>query len=304
MTTSQKEPSGWMLVALAQSFLWAFGLPILCRPYWNSMFGSSSNETAEFILNLTPIVFFFIYCLVVLPIYYIQHPFFEQYKIQREKPWPWMDEKEDVRRAFWILTRRSLRLTAVNLLVLLPLLSFLKIKSVSKLGLSGPSFDTDDDSWPTLQKGFQDVVLLSLTHEFGFYSTHRLMHAYPSLYKYHKVHHEYKKNTALAAQHNHFVDYILSIGLPGAFAIAIIDCHSFTQFQWVLWTMYSNLDDHVGYSFPWSPVRWFPFAALTDEHEFHHSKNLGCFGSKLTVFNSIFGGYEHYRPWVEKRKLI
>ena len=31
-------------------------------------------------------------------------------------------------------------------------------------------------------------------------------------------------------------------------------------------------------SIPRSACRWFPFSASTDEHEFHHSKNLGCFG--------------------------
>jgi len=303
MTIAQKEPSVWMLVALVQSVLWAFGVPLLCRSNWDSMFGSYSNETAELILMMTPAVFFIIYCLIMLPIYWMQIPFFEQYRIQRDKPWPWIDEKEEVRVAFWNMTRRSLKLASTNLFVLLPLMSILKIHTLAKLGFSGPSFETDENSWPTPQKALQDVVLLSLIHEFGFYSTHRLMHSYPSLYKYHKIHHEYKTNTALAAQHNHFVDFILSIGFPALLALSIINCHSVTQFQWTLWTMYANMDDHVGYQFPWSPVRWFPFAALTDEHEFHHSKNLGCFGSKLSVFNNLFGGYEHYWPWVEKRKM-
>ena len=82
-------------------------------------------------------------------------------------------------------------------------------------------------------------------------------------------------------------------------AVSLVRPHSSTLFQSVLWTMYANLDDHVGYAFPWSPVRWFPCSASTDEHEFHHGVNLGCFASKLSVFNSLLGGYEHYARYKE-----
>jgi len=193
------------------------------------------------------------------------------------------------------LTIRSFKLAGFNLFLIAPFLSLLKIWTLSFLGFEGPSFATDDNSWPSYGKSFHDVVALSVIHELGFYVSHRMMHSYPFLYKYHKVHHEYKANIAWAAQHNHSVDFILSIALPVLLAVSVVKCHSVTQFQWTLWTMYANLDDHVGYSFPWSPVRWFPLAAATDEHEFHHSKNLGCFGSKLSIFNSLFGGYEHYK---------
>lgn len=304
MENSQKRPSIWMCVAILQSCLWFFTLPRICRTYWY-LFSSYSNETAEFIINLTPSIFYCGYCILVLPIYYIQHPFFEQYKIQ-DKTWPWLHQNEKVRKAFWTLTKRSLRLAAVNLFLLAPLLSFMKIRVVAMLGFEGPSFATDAESWPSHRRAFHDVILLSLIHEFGFYSSHRLMHSQPFLYRYHKIHHEYKENIAIAAQHNHFIDFILSIALPALLALSIVQCHSVTQFQWTLWTMYANLDDHVGYSFPWSPVRWFPLAALTDEHEFHHSRNLGCFGSKLSIFNSIFGGYEHYstKGWKKERNSI
>jgi sterol desaturase/sphingolipid hydroxylase (fatty acid hydroxylase superfamily) len=236
----------------------------------------------------------------MFPIYYIQHPFFEQFKIQ-DKPWPWLNKNEKVRKAFWNLAKRSLKLATVNLFILAPILSLLKIQTLALLGFKGPSFATDDKSWPSFQKSFFDVIFLTMIHEFGFYVSHRLMHSYTFLYKFHKVHHEYKENIALAAQHNHSIDFVLSIALPALLALSIVKCHSVTQFQWTLWTMYANLDDHVGYSFPWSPVRWFPLAALTDEHEFHHAKNLGCFGSKLSIYNTIFGGYEHYTArWNEK----
>ena len=57
----------------------------------------------------------------------------------------------------------------------------------------------------------------------------------------------------------------------------------------------------VGYAFPWSPVRWFPFANQTDQHEFHHSKNLGCFASKLNIYDKIFDSEKPYLEWRAKR---
>lgn len=238
----------------------------------------------------------------MIPIYYMQHPFFEQYKIQSEKEWPWSDRNEQTRIAFWTQTKRTFKLASFNLFILLPIMSYGKIMILSKLGFKGLSFETDDESWPSPLKTLMDSIILTLIHDFGFYATHRISHEYRFLYKYHKVHHEYKMNNALAAQHLHPVDFIFTIAGPALLALAMHKCHSMTQFQWSLWTLFSNLDDHVGYSFPWSPIRWFPCSTFTDEHEFHHLKNTGCFGSKIDIFNRLLGGHEHYHKWVARRK--
>jgi sterol desaturase/sphingolipid hydroxylase (fatty acid hydroxylase superfamily) len=288
-----------MVLAIAQSAAWLFVLPIVCRPYWTQIFENLSQEMAEIVLGLVIPLIYFGSVLMILPIYYFQHPFFEQYKIQlstsQSKPWPWVSgNPPEVQRAFWSLTRRSVKITLFNLFVLVPVLIVLKVRTVTALGLSHPSFL--DGDWPTVTEMAWQNLALALLHEFGFYSMHRLMHTYPSLYKYHKVHHEYKHNTVLAAQHNHPVDHILSIGGPAVLATTLVRPmpHSFVIFQWFVWIVVANTDDHIGYSFPWSPVRWFPGAASTEEHEFHHSHNVGCFASKLVVFNKLFGGYEHY----------
>ena len=254
-------------------------------------------------MNLSVTAFFLCYCIIALPVYYFaEHPWIDQYKIQKDKPWPWLSKDEKTRNDFWALTKRSAKFISFNIFFLVPAMSYAKITILSKLEMGGTSFATDEEAWPKPFKSFVDCIILSIIHEFGFYATHRLCHVYPFLYKYHKVHHEYKMNVAWCAQHNHPVDFILSIGGPGLLAVSLYPCHSMTQFQFILWTMYANLDDHCGFSFPWSPVRWFPFAAATDEHEFHHSKNIGCFGSKLDIYNRLLGGHEHYLKWNEKRE--
>ena len=96
---------------------------------------------------------------------------------------------------------------------------------------------------------------MAIFHELLFYTTHRMMHAHPILYKYHKVHHEYKQNTILAAQYFHIVDFVLTIAGPVVLTTILFRPHSFTQFQVGLWIFTANLDDHLGYAFPWSAVR-------------------------------------------------
>ena len=304
ITVNQRTPSKWMLLSIAQSIIYLFGVPILCRKYWDTLFGSLSNDVAAWLLTTaTPIIFYFAFTIAMLPIYWMQHPFFEQFKIQNNQTWPWLDESKRVRRDFWTLSFRSVKLTTVNFLILLPILAAAQIWLSKITGTEDPSaFMTDDDHWPTLTKNFQDIFSLCILHEFGFYMTHKMMHVYPSLYKYHKIHHEYKMNTTLASQHSHPIDFVLSLGGPALVAVSIVKPHSSTLFQFTLWIMWANLDDHVGYSFPWSPIRWFPLSAATDEHEFHHSKNMGCYGSKLSIFNSLFGRSKQYCKYKGKQE--
>ena len=155
---------------------------------------------------------------------------------------------------------------------------------------------------------------------------HRLMHTYPKLYKHHKVHHEYKQNSILSSQHFNPIDYLFSITGPAILTSALVRPHGITQLQIGLWLVTANLDDHLGYAFPWSPVRWFPLwvwnstvlalncllaywlfdtniciflfsAAGTDAHEFHHGVNMGFYGHKFTLCDHLFGTDKVYKQW-------
>lgn len=291
-----------MLLAIIQSALWLFVLPPICKAFWPRLFldddGGISAPLKEVLLNMSSSVLFISYALLVaLPPYVLRWEFFERYKIA-DGVWPWQDERVAVRESFWTLSRRSVFLTCFNLLVFIPVLTYSRYLMFPQM--TPPSFSLDD--WPTPWESLVKCILLTLVHEFGFYWSHRLMHTYPRLYKYHKVHHEYKANNILAAQHNHPVDYLLSIGGPALLSTAIVHAHAVTQLQWFFWILVANFDDHLGYAFPWSPVRWFPFAASTDMHEFHHAVNMGCFGSKLSLYDKIFSSDVVYEKWKKKRE--
>jgi len=258
------------------------------------MWARFSPLTSQLILAEISFFYFLLYSLVMLPIYYGNFPFFEQYKIS-DKPWAWRSEKKEVRDNFCALSFRSLNLFSFNFFVLIPLLV------TGKYYVMGDNMSFATKDWPPLPTLLLHNIALTLVHEFFFYWCHRLAH-HPKLYRFHKVHHEYKQNTVLAAQHEHPIDYVVTIATPVLLAVSLLQPHSITLFIWTAWLVIANLDDHVGYEFPWSPVRWFWLAARTDMHEFHHSKNMGCFASKLSVNDTLFKSEAPYLLWRTKQE--
>lgn len=283
-------------VAVSLSLLWFFALPALCKPHWEGFWNLPYLQhplAKQILLNEMGFVFFGIAAIIMIPIYRGNYPFFEQYRIC-ERDWDWRSEKQEVRDAFWALTRKSLKLFLFNYGILVPILT------VGKYLVLGDNVSFSVKDWPDYQTLFIQNVTMSLIHEFGFYWSHRLAHI-PSLYKFHKVHHEYKQNTICASMHEHPVDYIITIAGPALLTIMIIQAHSFTLFQWLIWILVANIDDHCGYEFPWSPVRWFWMAGGTDMHEYHHSANIGCFASKLALYDVIFDSKSHWQSWRNRR---
>ena len=49
---------------------------------------------------MTPILAFYASNLIMLPIYIMEIPFFERYRILPNKPWPWKENKEEWRKTF------------------------------------------------------------------------------------------------------------------------------------------------------------------------------------------------------------
>lgn len=116
----QQTPSLYMALAALQSALWFFVLPSICKPHWETLFSPFPLPIAEVLLWFAIVPYFLLYSTVVaLPPYLLNWSFFEQFKISKE-PWPWHDERVEVRKAFWRLTRRSMLLDFVGMCIFLP----------------------------------------------------------------------------------------------------------------------------------------------------------------------------------------
>ena len=160
----QGAPSIYMLLGALQSALWFFALPPLLKPLWTSIFEQLSPQISEVMLWTVIIPYVILYALVVaLPPYLLEWNFFEQFKISKD-PWPWKDKREGVREEFWKLTRRSLLIDSVNLLVFVPLYVSVKVVLFPYRALS---FSVDD--WPSYWESFSVILTSVVVHEFGFY---------------------------------------------------------------------------------------------------------------------------------------
>jgi len=312
--TQQRSLSIYTLIGALQSILWFFYLPTISKTYWSQLFGSYTNQQAEIILWAIGFPFFLLYILVAaLPSYFLfcDWEFIQQYKISKD-PWPWekivannnigrsirsKNSDNDKQQQFLSRTYKSILSDFAGLLVFIPSLVYIKTILLPHLEMS---FSTSDFPTPSIESA-TTLLAMGIIHEFGFYWTHRLMHTYPSLYQYHKVHHEYHQNNVLAAEYFHPIDFLISIAFPAILTTMIVRPHGFTQFQFGLWLLTANFDDHLGYAFPWSACRWFPLSSGTDAHEFHHSVNMGCYGSKLCIWDWIFGTDKVYEKWRRKR---
>lgn len=317
----QRSLSIYTLLGAIQSATWFFLLPSITKKYlWAQIFGShyysnnkktNNQHVAEVILWSIGAPYYLLYILVaaIPPYYYFSNwDFIQQFKISKD-PWPWLElvlsdegkqekERRSKKQLFWRQTYKSIVLDFVGLFVFIPTLVYIKTILLPDYVMS---FSVQDFPSPSIQSAIT-LLSMGLIHEFGFYWTHRFMHTFPSLYKFHKIHHEYKQNNVLSAQHFHPIDFLISIACPAIVTTLIVQPrHAFTQFQFGLWLLTANFDDHLGYSFPWTCVRWFPFSAGTDAHEFHHSVNMGCYGSKLSIWDWLFGTDKVYEEWRRKR---
>lgn len=111
------------------------------------------------------------------------------------------------------------------------------------------------------------------------------------------MHHEHRQPYALTAGHFHPIDYILQVALPFAATLTIVDslriggCRVHLLTHLVAGVYFSSfaVDDHCGFAVPWDPYRIIPGAPPNQSHDYHHSRNVGTYGAKLQLFDTLAG---------------
>ena len=58
--------------------------------------------------------------------------------------------------------------------------------------------------------------------------------------------------------------------------------------------LYVSHENHSGYNFPWSLFKLIPFEVDSAYHDFHHSKNVGCYSNHMTIWDSLFDTNKEY----------
>lgn len=147
-----------------------------------------------------------------------------------------------------------------------------------------------------------EIAAFFLIEDTGFYWTHRLLHQ-PFLYKFiHKFHHRYKQPIGLAAEYTHPLEYLFANSIPQFLGPLLFRCHIVTFWVWLAIRITEAVDGHSGYDFWFVPFRYFPFRPGTQVHDYHHSHNVGNYGSFFTFWDWICGTDMSYRDYQLRRK--
>jgi sterol desaturase/sphingolipid hydroxylase (fatty acid hydroxylase superfamily) len=105
------------------------------------------------------------------------------------------------------------------------------------------------------------------------------------------MHHEYAHTVGIASQYTHPVEYLLGNVLPTAMGTLILGprMHLVSVFGWYALRIGESIDGHSGYEFSFSPYRLIPFSASASYHDYHHSHNVGNYGSFFQIWDTVFG---------------
>lgn len=208
---------------------------------------------------------------------------FEKYKVQHKPV-----DKE--------LERKALKHVLTNHFFAQPLLAwFLAYPLLTSCGVSV------DGPLPTLQTAGLHILLCILFEDFSFYWLHRGLH-HRWIYKYiHKQHHEFKANVSICAEYAHPVE-----DLSNAFAFllgpAILGVHCSTFLMWTAIRIGESCDAHTGYALPFLPWNWIlSIQGGAERHEYHHSHNIGCYGSYTKFWDWLCGTDKAYYRWKQQQ---
>ena len=137
----------------------------------------------------------FLSFLMFLPGYMNLCSFYEKFKINRRSNWPW-------ERPNWKTMRNKTFFNFIlNEIIICPIDLFLSCASGVKYRFT---------DFPSLPELISQIMIVYFIEDTIFYWGHRILHVYPQLYKFHKVHHEYDKVYTFSTEYMHPVDLVLS----------------------------------------------------------------------------------------------
>lgn len=150
----------------------------------------------------------------------------------------------------------------------------------------------ESNIWPSEWPLFFQIILVYLIAELGRYWQHRLMHLYPQLWRYHRLHHSIDRMGILKTSRSHVIErvfqqvfmfgWLVAIGTPPEVMLYYIIPNSFLGM-----IDHSNIDLKLGY------LEYIIMGPAG--HRLHHSQNMkhgnSNFGSALMFWDMVFGTF-------------
>lgn len=132
-----------------------------------------------------------------------------------------------------------------------------------------------------------EIIAFILIEDTLFYWTHRFFHSHPYIYKViHSFHHQSRKNVSLVnGLQVTFIEFLLSIALPGAGPLYLIKMNYFVYSILTYISIFGVICDHGWDLFP-SFLVPFPLNG-TLHHKIHHERVLGNYGGPFSFWDTI-----------------
>lgn len=217
--------------------------------------------------------------------YWLEIPYLERNRAYPPGvPWPWKDPNPVVRANYSQIEWGAFKRVCLTFGTLLP-------ASVVFQLCVGPNLSTvlPEEIPSRIVVAFQLYAVMVLNGLF-FYLEHRLFHI-KWLYRFHKIHHEFKSPTILSAYNFHWIELIPTT-LGVLFLYWLLGMHLYAQVIHLITAQLSlAISEHSGYDIEF----WLlPFDDGVDSatHDVHHRTSVNHnFGSNLNLWDHLCGTY-------------
>lgn len=218
-------------------------------------------------------------------LYWLELPWFEKRRAYPPgTPWPWKDPDPKVRADYRKLEWSAVRRLFTALVILLPTAVVFTAWSDPKLPLLLP------EMIPSRLVVALQLYAMIMCNSIYSYWVHRAFHT-RLLYPYHKIHHEFKSPTILAAYNVHILE-VTSATIGFGLFFHLLGLHLYTQIIFVLIAQTSlSVGDHSGYDIE---IWQLPVDGKVDSgnHDIHHRTSVNHnFGGDVMWWDMLFGTY-------------
>lgn len=159
---------------------------------------------------------------------------------------------------------------------------------IFSIQLGSISIPNDFQAWLGGIPTWLQIISAIIIADLGFYLSHRLMHAVPTLWRFHVVHHSSEKLDWLASYRVHPVDQVIVKGssLVPIFALRFSDTTILITsiiYHWQGLLLHSNVNMKIG------PLKW--IIASPEFHHWHHA-------NQEEAYDKIFAGQLSFWDWL------
>ena len=149
------------------------------------------------------------------------------------------------------------------------------------------------------------VAIVVIGLDFSFYVAHRAMHAVPSFWRYHSVHHSDPFVDVTTTIRQHPGESLIRYGFLALFAVGLgASPAAFAVYR--LWSVLNGLLEHANIRLPrWLDRTLVLFISTPDMHKIHHSRRPDQTDTNYSNITSVWDRlFSTYTPSVRGRDVV